>query len=409
MIRRIVLPVTLVAVAAGAAFLRSPAGAQESAAYASAGEARDALNAARQQQRNARARSEQLEQKAQQSREAADRARQEIAALAARVQQAEAAVVAAEARLAIANAQRRTLDRQLAARQAPLVRLTGALQSLARRPLTLSALQPGSLRDIVHTRAVLDSTIPLVRDRTAALRGELDRARALENEAAGALADRRESEATLGQRRKQLSALAARERLAAEQAAGGAGREARRAMVLSEEARDLDGLVVELEAAGSLRQRLAALPGPIPRPANPALAASSGSATPLPVPSATSPPARYLLPVDGRVARGFGEAGESGPRAAGIALVPLSGAQVVAPAAGRIAFAGPYRGYGMIVIVDHGNDWVSLLTGLAALQATVGQEVTAGSPLGTASRQTPSVTLELRRSGVPVNPLDYLR
>lgn len=409
MIRRVALPLSIVLAMGAMLVVRAPAEAQGSSAFANAGEAREALDAARQQQRNARARSEMLEKRAAQSREASDKARQEIAALAARVQQAEAAIASAEARLAIANSQRRSLDRQLAERRMPLVRLTGALQSLARRPLTLSALQPGSLRDLVHTRAVLDSTIPLVRERTAALRGELDRARALEDEARQALADRRESEQTLGQRRTQLSALAERERLAAEQASGGADREARRALVLAEEARDLDGLVGQLEAAGSLRQRLAALPGPIARPADPQSASPSAAAPPSPVPSATAPPSRYLLPVDGRVARGFGEAGEGGAREAGISLLPRPGAQVVAPAAGRIAFAGPYRGYGMIVIVEHENDWVSLVTGLGNLQAAVGQQVTAGSPLGNAARQSPQVTLELRRDGVPINPLDYLR
>ena len=63
----------------------------------------------------------------------------------------------------------------------------------------------------------------------------------------------------------------------------------------------------------------------------------------------------------------------------------------------------------MIVIVEHENDWVSLVTGLGNLQAAVGQQVTAGSPLGNAARQSPQVTLELRRDGVPMNPLDYLR
>ncbi|WP_369026500.1 murein hydrolase activator EnvC [Qipengyuania sp. RANM35] len=409
MIRSVALPVSIAIVVGVLTFVRAPAEAQDGTSFANAGEARQALDVARQQQRNARARSEMLEKKAAQSLEAADKARQEIAALAARVQQAEAAIASAEARLAIANTQRRALDRQLAVRRTPLVQLTGALQSLARRPLTLSALQPGSLRDLVHTRAVLDSTIPLVRERTAALRGELDRARALEEEARLALGDRRESEKTLGQRRTKLSALAERERQAAQMASGGADREARRALILAEEARDLDSLVGKLEAAGSLRERLAALPGPIPRPANPQLATAKASAVPIPFPSATAPPTRYQLPVDGRVARGFGEAGEGGPREAGISLVPRAGAQVVAPATGRVAFAGPYRGYGMIVIVEHPNGWTSLVTGLAGLQAAVGQEVTAGSPLGTAGRNAPRVTLELRREGTPVNPLDYLR
>ena len=397
----------VIATLAAAGFLGLPATAQAPTSFQTADQARAALDAARQQQRNARARGERLEAQAAQARETSEKARAEAAALAARVQQAEAGIEAAEARLAIANRDRRALDRRLAVRRKPLVRLTGALQSMARRPLALSALQSGSLRDLVYTRAVLDSTIPLVRTRTSALRGELDRARQLEGEAQAALVDRRESEATLIQRRKDLAALAEQERLKARQAAGGADREEQRALVLAEQAIDLDQLVGRLEAAGSLREQLASLPGPLPRPADPT--AASISATPSPTPSATRPPQRYQLPVAGDIAAGFGEAGTSGQRQAGIVLAARPRAQVVAPGAGRIAFAGPYRGYGRIVIVEHANGWTSLVTGLGTLDVGVGQDVTAGSPLGLSPPARGEVSLELRKDGEPVNPLDHLR
>ena len=391
----------------GGALAVAPLGAQASARLDTAEQAREALDSARRQQREARARVEQFEKQAQRSRETAGKAAAGVAALAARVQQSEAAVSAAEARQALAIAQRRALDLRLAQRREPLLRLTGALQSISRRPLTLSALQPGSLRDLVHTRAVLDTAVPLVRKRTAALRSELDRARALEKEAREALADRRESEAVLTRRRTDLAAAARRERRAAQRATGGAAREAQRALILSEQARDLDALVGQLEQAGSLREQLAALPGPIPRPENPAQARLA--ATPAPRASPTSPPARYILPVAGKVARGFGESGEGGPREAGIALLARAGAQLVAPGAGRVAFAGPYRGYGQIVIIEHDNGWTSLVTGLGQLDVAVGQSLTAGSPLGRAAGRARAVTLELRRDGTPVNPLDFLR
>ena len=95
-------------------------------------------------------------------------------------------------------------------------------------------------------------------------------------------------------------------------------------------------------------------------------------------------------------------------RATGLSLIPRAGAQVVAPGAGRVVFAGPYRGYGRIVIIEHANGWTSLVTGLGNLVARVGQDVVAGSPVGMAEAGNPTVTLELRRGGDPVNPLDYI-
>lgn len=330
---------------------------------------------------------------------------QEAAALAARVQQAEAAIEAAEAELALVEEQRRALDRRLAQRREPLARLTGALQAMGNRPLALSALQPGSLTDVVHTRAVLASAVPVVRQRTASLRSDLKRARTLEAERRTALAQRREAESRLEARRRDMLALAEKERIVARQAVGGARREAELAVELAEEARDLDALVARMEQSGALRERLAALDGPIVRPANPqAAAAPSRSAAS----GAVTSPTSFILPVAGRVAEGFGETGSAGGRASGIALVPRPGAQVVAPAGGRIVFAGAYEGYGNIVIIEHEGDWTSLVTGMARISVDVGQQVTSGSPLGLAKQNRPRISYELRRGGNPVNPLDFL-
>ena len=406
MIRRFTA-VTATLLAALVATAMNPLGAQDDLRFASPADARAALDTARQQQREARSRREQLERRAAQSTEAAERALQEAAALAARVQQAEAAIAAAEARYVLATAGRRELDRELASRREPLVRLTAALQSLARRPLTLSAFQPGTLRELVYTRAVIDSSIPLVRRRTKTLRDDLNAARQLETEAREALADREKSENEMARRRRQLVVLAQRKRVAAKRATGGADREERRALLLAEEARDLDTLVGRLEQAGSLRAELAALPGPVLRPVDPGRA--KVSVQPASTSNVTTPPRSYQLPVTGRLAYGFGAAGEGGVRQTGIGLIPRKSAQVVSPGAGRIAFAGPYRGFGDIVIIEHANGWTTLLTGLETLDASVGQDVTAGSPLGLAGSDSPQITVELRRDGEPVNPLDYLK
>jgi septal ring factor EnvC (AmiA/AmiB activator) len=93
----------------------------------------------------------------------------------------------------------------------------------------------------------------------------------------------------------------------------------------------------------------------------------------------------------------------------GLTFAPRDGAQVVAPAAGRVAFAGPYRGYGRIVIIEHEGGWTSLITGMARVDARVGDDLVGGAPLGIAGAPRPTITLELRRDGQPVNPLDYLR
>lgn len=403
-------PVPVLAALAVASLLAagSLALARQDGGYDDPAATRAALAKAQADGRAAELRGERLEAAARQATEVADRTAREAAALAARIQQAEAGIDAAEARLVLITNARRQLERQLAERREPLVRLTAALQKLARRPLALSALRPGSLQDAVYLRAMLETTLPQVRQRTAALRAEIDRGQALARDADRTLASLRTSESQLAERRTRLQAIESRQRLQSRQATGDADREAERALALAEQARDLDALVQQLDAAGNLRQELAALPGPLLRPASPGNGIAAET-SPAPSPAATGPAGGFQLPVTGRTVAGFGEAGAGGVRNSGLSIAPRPGAQVIAPGAGRVAFAGPYRGYGRIVIIEHDGGWTSLVTGLARADVTVGEELLAGAPLGVAGPAQPVVTLELRRGGVPVNPLDVVR
>ncbi|WP_328597893.1 murein hydrolase activator EnvC family protein [Croceibacterium soli] len=389
------------------ALVSASAGAVRAPLYDDPAATREALRRALVERRQAERRSVQLEAAAAQAVEAAEKTAREAAALAARIQQAEAGISAAEARIALVDRERASLREELGSQQAPVVRLTGALQQFSRRPVALAVLRPGSIKEIVYTRAVLASAVPEVRRRTAHLRARLARSRQLRREAEAAAGVLRAEEDRLAARRAELAQLETRQRLASRDASGSAAREAERALALAEEARDLDALLDELDDAGALRRRLAALPGPVLRPARPEEARLAASAPEEPAGAAARPPSPYLLPVTGRTVRGFGAA-YSGGTSAGIVFAPRGGAQVVAPAEGRVAFAGPYRGYGSIVIIEHENGWTSLVTGLANLDVRVGEALVGGAPLGSAAQRRPVISLELRRGGEPVNPLAYV-
>ncbi len=388
--------------------LAAVAAVPDTPAVRTSAQARADLRTALAESRVAEARSAQLERAAESARDAAERTAREAAALAGRIQQAEAAIAVAEARLTLANRERTALREQLGREQQPLVHLTAALQQFSRRPLALAMLQPGSVQDTVYLRAMLDSAVPQIRDRTSGVRARLAQSRHLREEALAATEQLRAGQARLAERRTELAALETRQRLAARAAGGTADREAERALALAEEARDLDALIEELDRAGSLRERLAALPGPLLRPARPEESRRLVSeAAPSAESSVAMAPSPYLLPVTGRTVRGFGAQQASGA-SSGLTLAPRGGAQVVAPAAGRVAFSGPYRGYGRIVIIEHEGGWTSLITGIARSDVEVGDRLVAGSPLGIAGPGRPEITLELRREGEPVNPLRFV-
>jgi septal ring factor EnvC (AmiA/AmiB activator) len=257
----------------------------------------------------------------------------------------------------------------------------------------------------MYMRALLESMLPEIERRTAALRAEIARSRSLQQQAGRASSALRTSRQELGARRQALAALETRQRLESREASGVADREAMRALALAEQARDLGGLVRQLDAAGVLRASLARLPGPIIRPSRPEQ--SQVAAQTVQVEPAAGL-GRYLLPLAGRLVAGFGDIQPGLPRSRGIAIAARGGAQAIAPAAGRVAFAGPYRGYGNIVIIEHQGGWTTLITGLVQLDVAIGQQLVTGSPLGAAGPGKPVVGLELRRGGEPVNPLDLI-
>ncbi|MGH6785596.1 MAG: murein hydrolase activator EnvC family protein [Novosphingobium sp.] len=403
---RQVEPIVLACAAVAGLFAASLA-AQPQGAFDDAGDARAALATAQAQGETARQRAVTLEAEAGKATAAADKTAREAAAIAARIQQSEAALAASEARILLISDEQSALQARLAVKQAPLVRLTGALQRLARRPVVLSLLRPGSVRDTMHLRALLETMLPEIERRTAGLRAELAQGRALQRQAEATRRDLSASQAELARRRTSLAGLETRQRLASRDASGVADRESERALALAEAARDLGALTQSLDAAGALRSQLAALPGPVMRPERPDLA--QVAEPPSPSPSASLGLAGYVLPVDGRLVAGFGEVREGLPQSRGVVLAPRGGAQAVAPAAGRVAFAGPYRGYGRIVIVQHPGGWTSVVMGLASLSVRVGDELVAGAPLGSAGPVRPLLTVELRKDGQPVNPLDLVR
>lgn len=398
---------TLSALLAALLAAASAASAQQAGpAYSGEGDIRTALVRAQAEGRAAQLRAERLEAEAARASQAADRTAREAAGLAARIQQGEARIAVHEARIRLIDRQRAGLRQRLARQQQPLVRLTAALQHLSRRPPVFSLLRPGSVEDAVHMRALLESMLPEVQRRTAGVRRDLAAAQRLRARAQAASRDLRRGQAELAARRRALVALETRQRLAERAAGSSADREADRALAMAEQARDLDDLATTLAKAGELRASLAALPGPVLRPVRPE-EARIVEAVASPTVSLTALPS-YMLPVTGRLVAGFGEASGDAARTRGIALAPRAGAQVVAPAAGRVAFAGKWRSYGQIVILEHPGGWTSLVTGMVQLDTRVGASLVAGSPLGIAGAGQPRVTLELRRGGEPVNPLDFV-
>lgn len=307
---------------------------------------------------------------------AAARAERQRRALDSRIARAEAALAAEQARAARIEAALAAQRTRLREQQGPVARLLTALATMARRPTLAALVAPATTDDLVHVSAVLEVVLPEVQRRTAALQREVARSRALRASAGAATQAIADGQARLASAQRDLAALGT----------DGPGDAATRALAIGEDTRDL---IDQLTAIGDEQARLedlVQLPGP-------PVTASGPLASPA-----------YRVPVGGRLVTGFGEVSRNGVRARGLTFAVVPGARVVAPAAGRIAYARSFRGYRGVVIIDHGAGWNSVIFGLGALAVREGGFVAAGAPIGLAPRSDAAqVTVELRRQGRPVD------
>lgn len=370
-----------------------------SARAQSVDEQRSALALAKTQSDQAEVRASLLEEKADQASADVDRARARIAALAARIQATEADITTAERRVRLIEKLRDEQRGRLAEKQEPIARLLAALQMLSKRPMLLSFVQPGNTNDLVHVRAVLETMIPQIRARTQGLRIEITKSQNLKATAERAIVLLKESEQKLAVQRGELLTEATQFRAQFQQFSQGAMLEQDRAIALGEKARDIVDLIDQLGVAAQVGNQLASLPGPLLRPAQP----NESNTVPIDVAAGRARFSSYRLPVTGALVRGLGEVSSAGVRARGLTISTRPGAQVVAPAEGRVIFAGPYRGFGRIIIIDHGRSWTTLVTTLATLDVRVGDQVEQGAPLGKAGTDRPTVTVELRQGIKPVD------
>lgn len=116
------------------------------------------------------------------------------------------------------------------------------------------------------------------------------------------------------------------------------------------------------------------------------------------------------MPARGKIITAYGEQLVKGVSAKGITIRTRNQAQVIAPFDGSVIFAGPFRGYGNLIIIEHGDGYLSLLAGLENMDVEVGQMLLAGEPVG----QMPTdgdakLYMEIRKDNQPINPAAWIK
>lgn len=119
---------------------------------------------------------------------------------------------------------------------------------------------------------------------------------------------------------------------------------------------------------------------------------------------------RLPLPARGPIVTSFGEEKIKGVVSKGIQIKTRNMAQVTSPFDGSVIFSGPFRGYGNLIIIDHGEGYMTLLAGLENMDCELGQMLLAGEPVGQMPDNSEAkLYVELRRDNQPIDPLSWMR
>ncbi|MEQ8335014.1 peptidoglycan DD-metalloendopeptidase family protein [Nisaea sp.] len=385
---------------------------------------------------NGAARKRDLDELANSVEQELQRLRQALVQAAAATQQREAALTAVEDRLAELKSERTLSAASLGIKKRQLAQVSGALRRLAARPPIAMVASPADPLDTVHTAMLLSAVAPALRRDARQLATEIARHEAVER---GILEEKRRlASATAGleRERETVAALLAQKQKARQSMAKERSAVVDRLNALAASARDLRDLMQKIErhkAAGDeARERLNTMvqkdaspsaestvaPGAAPADsAN--TATGTGALSPdfvadLPQgPEIGASKGGLTFPAAGEISQRYGTANRLGLTEQGVVIATRENAQVVAPFDGKVIYAGPFRGYGQIVMIEHGQDYLTLMAGMSAIDVQVGQGVLAGEPvarmgeIGTGADGTEGLYVEFRHNGAPIDPIPW--
>ncbi len=328
-----------------------------------------------------------------------------------------------ESRLVDLGTQQDGIRHSLKGRRALLTEVLAALQRMGLNPPPAILVSPEDALSSVRSAILLGAVVPELRSETEILFADLAE---LQRVTTSIKAERNRLKATVADQvaeRKRLDLLIAEKKSLRAKTESEIEQERAKTEKLAERATGLQDLIASLEseiesvrAAAEARRkeedRLANL-----RTSKPAIPEDHRLGGSLPFESLKK---QLGLPVFGQIVRRFGEKTANGIHATGDTIQTQSGAIVTAPADGMVLYAGRFRSYGQLLILDVGGGYHIVLAGMDVLTVSQGQAVLAGEPVGAMgdkriasasafgnATDQPELLVEFRKDKKPVDPAQW--
>jgi septal ring factor EnvC (AmiA/AmiB activator) len=370
---------------------------------------------------------------------AAERARlnSELIEAAARVQASEAKLSETEGKLAELTDQVTVIRTSITERKVAIVKMLSAMQRIGRTPPPAFVTRRDDALAMVRSAMLLAEVFPELKYQADNLSRELDGLVTLENgireqrDAEKGETDRlaeergradqllEEKRIKLAQSQTELSQV----RLAAQEQAAAVGDLNELIQKLDEqiakaEVAQYDAELAAEKALRAKQQQALATPGNEsvveikPDSTKVAFASPDRMKPAIPFDSAKG---SLTLPAQGKRIKRFGDADEAGGTIKGITLQTRPEARITAPSDGWVVYAGPFRSYGQLLILNTGGGYHVLLAGMSRIDASLGQFVLTGEPVavmgapettsqGSNENSPPVLYVEFRKDGKPIDP-----
>lgn len=347
-----------------------------------------------------------------------------------RVQDLEEQIAATEQRLAALSGNEEALKASLEERRGVLIEVLAALQRIGHRPPPAMLVRPENALSSVRSAILLGAVVPDLREAANRLAADLQELESLRAEIV-AERDRLKADAlALAEERARIQLLVAQRRKDRDRSVAALADEERRAEQLAADATSLKDLIAgmereiaaaaaakaEAEAAADRNRQRAEAEGEDREPPR-----SLGAADRM-APAVSFAEAKGLLPLPaaGRIVRAFGETDDVGGKTLGISMETRPGGQVSSPTDGWVVYAGPFRSYGQLLIINAGDGYHVLLAGMDGIDVQLGQFVLAGEPVATMASPKlasadpadivstqPVLYIEFRKDGSSIDPAPW--
>lgn len=361
-----------------------------------------------------------------------DRARLNAALLdaGAKVSEGDGRMAKVEARLDRLTGSEEAIRRSLDGRREVVAEILAVLQRMGHRTPPALLVQPEDVLQAIRASMTLGAVLPQLRGETEALASDLNDLVKLRKSIATEKENLAREQQSLQDERARLAALVEARQKTLGEAQSALEIEQKRAAELASQATSLKDLIAKMERESASARKAAeeARKYDEERKKQAALETQEQQArieaSPYKDPARLTPAVpfsktrgRLPLPTNGEIVKTYGASDAFGSAEKGISIGVRPRATVVSPADGWVLYAGPYRTYGQLLIVNAGDGYYIVLAGMDRVNVAVGQFVLSGEPVGvmgdgatrTASAvaigaSQPILYVEFRKDGAPIDP-----